>query len=658
MNIFGDFYDKAYNFKFSKKEAQVQKSEDWSAAILAGSSEKIQLEEPVKMSFFWVLSFVLFILAAILVSRLAYLQIITGQQHSLLASSNRIRTNEVPAPRGAMYDRNGVLLVRNDARFDLVVIPSQMPSNKDTRNKSYQVLGSILSLPAAEIQKRVEVKGLRNSQPVVIAENVTRDIALNTEEQAARLTGFSVEINPSREYLDGGSLAPFLGYTGRISQEEWQKHPQYRPIDNLGKTGLEQHYETDLRGEYGKEQVEVDATGTPVRYLAKQDPVPGNNLVLSIDKALQDQMAAQLKAGVERAGSKAGVAVAVDPRNGQVLAAVNYPSYDGNLFAKGISQDQYNSLLNDPSKPLFNRVASGGYPIGSTIKPFISTAALEEGVINASTTLNDSGKLDVHNQYDPSIVYTFKGWEPGGLGAVNVVRALTWSSDIFYYMVGGGFESFKGLGATKLTNWYKRFGFGLPTKTDIGDQAVGFVPTPEGKKKYSTDPWFVGDTYNISIGQGDIRITPLQLAMATAAVANGGTLYEPHFAMAVRNGTGDIVRTIDPVVQVAGVASPTALAIVRSGMEGAVSSGTACCKIKTEVPVQVAGKTGTAETSSQGFDGKNPITKPHAWFTSYAPANDPKIVTVVLVENSGEGAEHAVPITKEILKWYFSTPRP
>jgi penicillin-binding protein 2 len=167
----------------------------------------------------------------------------------------------------------------------------------------------------------------------------------------------------------------------------------------------------------------------------------------------------------------------------------------------------------------------------------------------------------------------------------------------------------------------------------------------------------VGDTYNISIGQGDIRITPLQLAMATAAVANGGTLYQPHFAMAVKNAQGSVVRTIDPVVQTANIASPASLALVRAGMEGAVSSGTACCSMNREVAVQVAGKTGTAETSSQGFDGKNPTTKPHAWFTSYAPANDPKIVMVVLIENSGEGAEHAVPTTKEILKWYFSTPR-
>ncbi len=408
---------------------------------------------------------------------------------------------------------------------------------------------------------------------------------------------------------------------------------------------------------YGKEQTEVDASGLPVRALAQVEPKPGNSLILSIDKNLEDVMSNAVKTSVQAAGAKAGAAIAVDPRNGQVLGAVNYPSYDGNLFAKGITQSQYNALLNDPSKPLFNRVSSGGYPIGSTIKPFISTAGLETGAINASTTYNDTGKIDVPNEYNPSIVYTFKGWEPGGLGPVNVVRALTWSSDIFYYIVGGGYQNAKGVGATKLAEWYKKFGFGAKTGADIGDESAGFVPTPDNKKTYSSDAWSLGDTYNISIGQGDMRATPLQLAMATAAVANGGTLYKPHFASSIKDGNGNVVRDISPEVIQSNIASAKTLSLVKQGMEGAVESGTACCSIKRDVPVKVAGKTGTAETSSQGFDGKNPTTKPHAWFTAYAPADNPKIAIVVLIENSGEGAEFAVPATNNILKWYFSTPR-
>ena len=657
MNIFGNFYDKAYGFKSSKKERRMRHSEDWSAAILSGSSEKIQLEDPVKTPVYIIFIVGLVFLALVLLSRLAYLQIITGQRNSLLASGNRIRVNPIAAPRGAIYDRNGIVLARNNARFDVVVIPAQLPVKPEQRTASYESVAQLSGKSSEEIKSAVEAKGLRYSLPIIVAENITRDQALNIEEKHSQLVGYSVDTNPSREYLDNSSLAPFLGYIGRISAEEYQENPTYRPIDSIGKTGLEKSYEKDLRGTYGKEQTEVDATGLPVRALARVEPVAGNSLVLSIDKGLQDQMQSVLKTTVEGAGSKAGVAVAVDPRNGQVLGAVNYPSYDGNLFAKGISQDQYNALLNDPSKPLFNRISSGGYPIGSTIKPFISVAALQEGVVNATTTVLDKGSISVPNKYNPSIVYTFKSWKPEGLGIVNVLRAITWSSDVFYYTVGGGFEGFKGLGPTKLTDWYKKFGFGKSTDSDIKDEAPGFVPTPDGKKKYSTEPWSVGDTYNISIGQGDMRATPLQLAMATSAIANGGTLYKPRFASKVQNDQGELVRNISPEAVITSIASADTIKLVQQGMEGVVESGTACCNLKREVPVKVAGKTGTAETSSEGFDGKNPRTKSHAWFNSYAPADNPKIALVVLIENSGEGSEFAVPASKEILKWYFSTPR-
>lgn len=658
MNIFGDFYDRAYSYRFSKKERRMRQAEDWSAAILSGSTENIQLEQPISANMLRILAVLIALFAIVLAGRLSYLQIITGQQHSLLASGNRVRTVPISAPRGAIYDRNGIVLARNSAHFDLLVTPNQLSRDTKQRTQSYETVAAITGKSFAEVQATVEAKGVNYGLPLIVAENITREQALNLEEKHMDIDGFSVDTNPTREYLDAGNLAPFLGYIGRISAEEYKLNPTYRPVDLIGKTGLEKAYEADLRGKYGKEQTEVNASGMPVRALARTEPIAGNNLILSIDKGLEDIMAESVKNAVVAAGSKAGAAIAVDPRNGQVLGAVNYPSYNGNLFAAGITQAQYDALLNDPGKPLFNRVSSGGYPIGSTVKPFIATAGLQEGVINSTiTTVQDRGKLDVPNQYNPSIVYTFKGWKPEGLGTVNVLRALTWSSDIFFYIIGGGFENTRGLGPTKLTEWYKRFGFGRATGADIGDDAAGFVPTPDSKKKNSNEPWSVGDTYNISIGQGDMRATPLQLAMATAAVANGGTLYKPHFASQIKDDRGNLIRAVDPEVVTANIATPANLALVRQGMEGVVESGTACCSIKRDVPVKVAGKTGTAETSSQGFDGKNPTTKPHAWFSSYAPADNPKFTLVVLVENAGEGAEYAVPASNNILKWYFSTPR-
>lgn len=654
MNIFGDFYSKPIQFRQSKKEKIVSESEDWSAAILSGSSERVSKEEPMRPSLIIVMGILLLVCIGILTWRLFSLQIVQGEQHAVLANGNRVRTTVISAPRGAIYDRNGTLLARNTAQFDLIANTAQLPRDQKEIAALANVLSPILHKSTDELTTSLHNAVTSNQQTVVIAEKLDRETALNIEEQHRDLNGLSVDTSPQREYLDNSSLSSFLGYIGRISAEEWEQHPEYRQVDVIGKSGIEKSYENDLKGQAGKEQIEVDATGLPVRYLAREEPKAGNNLMLSIDWGLQQQMQQTLASTVQKAGSKAGAAVAINPQTGEVLGAVNYPSYDGNLFAKGISQDDYNRLLQDDSKPLFNRVLGGSYPIGSTIKPFISAAGLQENVINAGTTIQDKGKLEVPNIYNPSIVYTFKGWKPEGLGPVNVVRAIQWSSDIFFYEVGGGFQGFQGLGAKRLLDWYGKFGFGHKTGADIADESAGSLPSPEQKEKQTNEPWSVGDTYNISIGQGDFKATPLQLATATAAVANGGKLIAPHFVKDIKSSDGTLVRTNPVNILNPSVANPEVLSLVRQGMEQVVTDGTACCSLKAEVPVKVAGKTGTAETSSQGFDGKNPITKPHAWFTAYAPADNPRILTVVLVEHSGEGAEFAVPATKEILKWYFN----
>lgn len=652
MSLFGNFKEDAYSYKTSKKEESVQASEDWSSSILAGGDGG-QMEEPLGGG--WLKYFIALIgVAAVVLSfRLFDIQVVNGQRHRLLANGNRIRQKVIRAPRGAIYDSNHTLLTRNVANFDLVVIPAQLSTKAEDRAAAYGEVAKLIGQSPEEIKKKAEAQGLDYPQAILITDKIDRDKALSLDEKSRETVGFLVDTNPSREYLDGSLLSHFLGYIGRISAEEVKSHPDYQSTDYIGKNGLEKAYERDLKGQDGSEQVEVDASGHQVRSLASADAQPGNSLVLSVDSGLEKKMAEYLKAELDHAGSARGVAIAMDPSTGQVLGAVNYPSYDNNLFAKGIGQDDYQKLLNDPNKPLFNKATTGGYPVGSTIKPFVSAAALQEGVINQSTTVTDKGKLDVPNQYNPSIVYTFKGWKPEGLGVVNVVRALTWSSDIFYYMVGGGFEQFRGLGITKLLNYYHLFGFGRKTGIDIADESAGAVPNPDSKKARTGEGWFVGDTYNLSIGQGDLRATPLQLLVATSAIANGGTLYKPHLAKEVISPDGALVRQIKPEVTAASIIKPDYLKIVQQGMRGAVEEGTACCKFKGEVPVSVAGKTGTAETSSEGFDGKNPRTKPHAWFTAYAPADNPKIAIVVLIENSGEGAEFAVPVARNTLKWYF-----
>lgn len=653
MSLFGDFYENPIKFNRNKKELMVSQSEDWSAAILSGSSDLIAREGNVPRFVYFALALVMVVASSVLVYRLFSLQIVQGKRNSLLASSNRVRTTIISAPRGAIYDRNGVLLARNVAQYDLVATPSQLPKNDTELNIEAEVLSSVLSKPKDEVLNNLKAARKSEQTDVVIESNIDREKSLNVDEKSRELSGLSLETNPQREYLDGGMLSPFLGYIGRISAEEWKQSPEYRQVDVIGKSGVELSYESDLRGIPGKEQVEVDSTGKPVRFLARVEPVAGKNIYLTVDWGLQQQMYASLKDQVDKAGSKAGSAVALDPQTGELLAAVSYPTYDGNLFAKGISQNDYNNLLNNDAKPLLNRVISGNYPVGSIIKPLVSAAALQENVINSSTTVVDKGKLEVPNVYNPSVVYTFKGWKPEGLGIVNVTKAIEKSSDIFYYEVGGGFQSFQGLGERRLLDWYSRFGLGSKTGLDVGGESAGFLPSPEKKKKSTGEQWYVGDTYNISIGQGDLKATPLQMAVANASVANGGKIIKPHLLGSVMEN-GSLVRKAPVEILKADFVSPDNLRLVQQGMQDVVTSGTACCSIKNEVPVPVAGKTGTAETSSEGFDGKNPRTKPHAWFSAYAPANNPRIATVVMIENSGEGSTFAAPATKDILKWYFS----
>lgn len=644
----------ARRYEPSRRERTVSDSEAWSVAILPGSGDRSQSDATMRHAHVrWFIG-IAGIVMAVLVGQLFQLQVVHGARNQALADGNRIRQTVIRAPRGAIYDRKQNLLARNVANFDLTVIPAQLPRKDADREVIFQSVSDLSGVPLQEIKDKIEKAGKAVPVPVLIQPNVSREVALKVEEKLPELDGVDLDTNAVREYLDTGLLSQFLGYTGRISDEDSKKNPDYQPTDYIGKVALERGYEADLRGTNGAEQVEVDATGKPIKVLASKDPVAGSSVQLSIDFGLQKAMADELKKQVDASGSGRGAAVAVNPRNGQILAAVNMPTYDGNLFTHGIKSADYDKLLNDPNKPLFNKVTAGGYPIGSTSKPFVAQAALQEGTINESTTIEDKGFIDVPNVYDPSIVYKFTGWETTGLGIVNVVRAIAKSSDIFFYEVGGGFEGFKGLGATKLLDYYSKFGFGQRPGLDTGNDSAGSIPSVEGKKKSTGEAWTVGDTYNISIGQGNIMASPLQLAMAFSAIANGGTLYKPHMVDKVVDEDGKVVRTINPEVVRSDFLDAKSLAIVKQGLRQTMVDGTGCCSTNREVPVPVSGKTGTAETSSRGFDGKNPITKPHAWFEAFAPSDNPEIVVVALVENAGEGAQFALPVARETLKYYFA----
>jgi penicillin-binding protein 2 len=635
----------------------IARHEEWTEAILPADAEAPTHEGETDRRPLAIFGMAGSLLLGVLVLRLFTLQVLAGDHNLALANGNRIHEQVARAPRGMIYDRNHTVLARNQASFDITVTPELLPADKSARAGEYARVGALIGMTAADVAGKAEANCktqpdcLRSPVPQLVASGVDRDKALEVDQASGVLPGFALDVNPIREYQDQNLLSVFLGYTGRVNATEMSADPSYGPTDLIGKLGVEKEYEDILRGVNGGNRTEVDATERPIRVLASRGPTPGNNLVLSVDMGLEQHMAAAIQKQMDAAHATRAAGVALNPKTGEVLAAVSLPSYDNNEFSRGITAADYQKLLADPGQPLFNKVTSGAYPSGSIIKPLGASAALQEGIVTPQTTVDDTGQLDVVNPYDNSIHYIYKGWEHSGLGVVNLFYALARSSDIYFYTIAGGFTNFTHyLGVDKLTSYYQKFGLGSRTGVDVPGETVGRVPTPAWKKKFSGLPWYTGDTYNISVGQGDILVSPIQMAAAIGAIANGGTLLEPHFLDRVEDGSGKTVQTVGPKVIRKDFISPQNLDLVRQGMRGAVHDpqGTACCFMDRDVLVAVAGKTGSAET-----DPANNVP-PHSWFVAFAPYDNPQIVTVVLLEKAGEGAQYAVPATRETLAWYFT----
>lgn len=649
---------------------EVAKHEEWSEAILPGEIEAaITPEGETDRRPLVVFALVIGMALAILAGRLMVLQLIDGERNLARAEGQRVRERVERAPRGIIYDRHKSVLARNQASYDIIVVPQLLPRETQERQRVYERVATLMGVTASQIALKAEAtcKGrdaqtsgcLTSPVPQLVLARLERDKALLFEQAGGDLRGFALDVNPIREYTDEGMLSVFLGYTGRVSAEEAKVNPTYGPTDLIGKLGLERQYEESLRGINGGEKTEVDATGRPMRVLASRESEPGNNLILSVDRELQRHFVSAIAKQMQAAGAKRASGVALNPSTGEVLAIASLPSYDNNLFAKGISQDAYQRLVGDPGQPLFNKAVGGAYPSGSVIKPFGAAAALQEGIITPATTINDTGEIVIPNKYDPSKPSIYHGWErQNGLGPVTVATAIARSSDIFFYEVMGGFTDFpKYLGVHKLTEYYKKFGLGAKTGIDLPSEAPGRVPTPEWKKSFSGEAWYTGDTYNISVGQGDMLVSPLQMAAAVSALANKGKLYRPYLVSQVTDASGKVLHQTQPQLVRQNFIDSAHIAIVRQGMWMAVNDphGTACCLIREQVPVPVAAKTGTAETVVHD-EGIDPLlqSRPHAWFEAFAPYDNPQIAMVVLVEHSGEGSQYAAPAVRETLAWYFT----
>ena len=502
-------------------------------------------------------------------------------------------------------------------------------------------LRSFIAFDSDEWEALLRSAGGTFSAPIVLKPSLTQDETLIFSARAAEFPGISLERSAVREYQDGLIFSHILGYEGKIRKEELAEYPDYLPIDSIGKQGIEKSYESELRGKRGADRVEVDSRGAVKKALGVFEPEPGSDLILNIDADLQKKLFDSLSVALDTAGLRKGAAVAMDPRDGSVLALVSLPSFDNNLFAGGIDSANYAGLIEDDAIPLFNRAIAGEYPPGSTIKPFLASAALAEGVVTPNTQIESRGGITVAG-------FSFGDWKAHGF--TDVRHAIAVSSDVYFYSVGGGYGNIRGLGMEKMDAYEQRFGFGSETGIDVPGEKTGFLPTAEWKEKKFGERWYIGDTYHASIGQGFVLATPLQLADATSAVANGGTLWKPRVVGQIRDRDGTL-RSMAPEALRRNVIDPSILKTVREGMRMTVTESVGTAQSLASLPVAVAGKTGTAQFGTE--------KKTHGWFESFAPYEHPTIVLVVLIEGQEQENEgyFAVPVTKDVLSWYFGEGR-
>jgi len=608
----------------------------------AASQEKITLtltREKFRIIFFTIIFFFTLIMA-----RAFYLQVVKGQNYNQIAEGNRIRLLSIKAERGIIYDRYHTPLVANLPNVSLYFIPPDLPSDDQTKKDLTQVIAAIIDKNSDELWQEFIHAPATSYQPILIADNLSHEQSIRLKTIEDNLAGVYTATEPRRDYLEGSGLAHILGYVGKISSSELAQDAaqNYDINDTLGKDGVELFYESMLKGKNGTQEIEVDALGKTKKILNRIESQIGASLVLTIDAELQKKLSQSLANAIKNSpASQAGVAIALDPQSGEILSLVSLPGFDNNFFSAGITEDAYQNYLTDQRKPLFNRTVAGTYPPGSIFKPLVALAALEQGIINEHKTFLSTGGLQIGDWFFPD-------WKYGGHGRVNVISAIANSVNTFFYYIGGGYHDFIGLGVQKITDFARQFYLSKTLGIDLPGEAAGFLPSKDWKEKTKQESWYIGDTYHLAIGQGDILVTPLQVASYTAFFANGGTLYQPHLLKEIINADGlknehNSINNQEYVLA-KNLASDENIDIIRRALRATVTSGSA--QSLQSLPVAVAGKTGTAQV---GADKES-----HAWFTGFAPYDSSRIVITILLENGGEGSAVAVPVFKEVVEWYFN----
>lgn len=573
------------------------------------------------------------------------------------AEANMLQSERVPAPRGIILDRVGEALAENKPAFAVFLDLKEFLRNPDLQDKTVEAVRGVLGISYDDLKRLIEEREVEEFPEVVLLDNDIEQSKL-VALRSIDLPALTIKEDFVRSYPHGLAFASVLGYTGLAGAKDVKEKPSVSGQDFLGKSGIEAFYDDALRGVAGKILRPRNARGELFGEEKRVEPKGGQSLTLTIDKDFQLYFFERFSEGLRTLGRTTGVGLALNPQNGEVLALLNFPAFDNNIFGSPASSDARKKLLNSPLKPLFNRAISGLYTPGSTVKPLHAIAALAEGVVTPQKTVFSPGYLDIPNPYDPEKPTRYLDWRYQG--EVNLASAIAQSSNVYFYAVGGGAFDVKGLGITRLREWWERFKFGQFTDIDLPHEARGFLPSIEWKEKTTGRPWLLGDTYNVSIGQGDLLVTPLQLLNYIAAIANGGRIYQPVVNRDIPhpNLLGSL-SFLEPHIREA-----------QKGMARVVQSSLGTAHVMSDLPFAVAGKTGSAQVrnneqenaffvgylpADSAFVAKTTSAKEAASAKAGAPdANTgAQIAILVLVENSREGSLNAVPIAKDVLAWYY-----
>ena len=600
------------------------------------------LEVPIGRRPLWYLGVAIAAVALVVAGRVLFLNIVDGPSDRARATANAAGTPPISAPRGLIYDQSGNLLADNQAAFAAILDARTFLRNAMDQSSTLDAINRIFGVPPDATWQLVQNAAASEfATPIVLSENLSQSELVQL--QALSSSTIILQNHFERTYPQGPYFSSVIGYTGRATPKDLANDKNLGADDTVGKAGVEAMYDETLRGTEGADTLFRNARGEVLGESTKAIPQIGTPLHLTIDGGLQTYFYNRLQTGLQSLHRNIGFGIAMDPRTGAILSLVNLPGYDNNIFASGTTAE-IQQLFTSPAEPLFDRAVSGQYNPGSTIKPLDAVAALKEGVITPDRTIFSPGYLLVPNPYNSSTPSKYLDWQYQG--SVDMKSAIAQSSDVYFYVVGGGSPSarpmlndpsdygIQGLGIDRLNVWWRTFGFGTSTGIDLPGEGVGFLPTPAWKQKKLGTPWLLGDTYNVSIGQGDLLITPLQLVNYIAAIANGGKLYQPFVNAASAPKVRADISSLLPELKV-----------VQDAMRATVTQPKGTAHTMNDLPFSVCAKTGSAQVKNN--------TQENALFIGYAPCDNPQIVILVLIENSREGSLNAVPIAKDVLNWWY-----